>query len=71
MKTKGKPTVSTMISLLAIAAIGGVAVTLQAQFMGLMDKQLGTLESIFITYCGGGLLIGLAMLVTRGGNLAN
>jgi transporter family-2 protein len=38
--------------------------------MGLMDKQIGTLESIFITYGGGGLLIGLAMLLSRGGNLA-
>nr|QIV52824.1 DMT family transporter [uncultured bacterium] len=61
---------NTMIPLLAIAAIGGIAVTLQAQFMGLMDKQIGTLESIFITYGGGGLLIGLAMLLSRGGNLA-
>ena len=38
--------------------------------MGLMDKQIGTLESVFITYGGGGLLIGLAMLLNRGGNLA-
>lgn len=61
---------NTTTALLVIAAIGGIAVTLQAQFMGLMDKQIGTLESIFITYCGGGLLIGLAMLLSRGGNLA-
>lgn len=61
---------NTMIPLLVIAAIGGIAVTLQAQFMGLMDKQIGTLESIFITYGGGGLLIGLIMLLSRGGNLA-
>ena len=38
--------------------------------MGLMDKQIGTLESVFITYGGGGLLIGLIMLFGRGGNLA-
>jgi len=50
--------------------IGGISITLQAQFMGLMDRQIGTLESIFITYGGGGLLIGLAMLLSRGGNLA-
>ena len=61
---------NTMIPLVVIAAIGGIAVTLQAQFMGLMDKQIGTLESIFITYGGGGLLIGLAMLFNRGGNLS-
>lgn len=61
---------NTLIPLIVIAAIGGIAVTLQAQLMGLMDKQIGTLESIFITYGGGGLLIGLAMLLSRGGNLA-
>lgn len=55
--------------LLTVAAIGGVAVTLQGQFMGIMDRQLGTLESVFITYGSGGLIIGLIMLAARGGNL--
>jgi transporter family-2 protein len=45
-------------------------VALQAQFMGLMDKQVGTLESVFITYGVGGLVVSLAMLIVRGGNLA-
>lgn len=61
---------STSLPLILIAAAGGVAVTLQAQFMGVMDKQIGTLESVFITYGTGGLLVGLAMLINRGGNLA-
>jgi len=61
---------NTLIPLIIIAAIGGIAVNLQAQFMGLMDKQIGTLESVFITYGGGGLLIGLIMVLSRGGNLA-
>ncbi|BBO70370.1 membrane protein [Desulfosarcina alkanivorans] len=56
--------------LIIVAAIGGIAVAIQAQFMGLMDKQIGTLESMFITYGSGGLLVGLAMLINRGGNLA-
>ncbi|MEJ2749317.1 MAG: DMT family transporter, partial [Anaerolineae bacterium] len=38
--------------------------------MGVMDQSLGTLESVFITYGSGGLLMGLAMLLLRGGNLA-
>ena len=59
-----------MIPVVVIAAIGGIAVTLQAQLMGVRDKQIGTMESIFITYGGGGLLIGLAMLLSRGGNLS-
>ena len=56
--------------LLMVVSIGGVAVALQAQFMGLMDHNIGTLESVFITYGSGGLLIGLTMLLLRGGNLS-
>jgi transporter family-2 protein len=55
--------------LAVVAAIGGLATALQAHFMGLMDKRLGTLESVFITYFGGGVLIALVMLIQRGGNL--
>lgn len=61
---------NTLIPLIMIAAIGGIAITLQGQFMGIMDKQIGTLGSVFITYGSGGLLIGLIMLLSRGGNLA-
>ena len=53
-----------------LALIAGIAVTLQGQFMGVMDKQLGTLESVFITYVGGGLLVSLLMIIMRGGKLA-
>ena len=57
-------------ALLIIAAvIGGVTVALQAQMMGLLDKGIGTLEGVFITYAGGGLLITLAMIFMGGGNL--
>ena len=54
---------------LIIAVIGGVTVTLQGQFMGLIDKGIGTRESVFITYVSGGLLAGVVMLASRGGNL--
>ncbi|TVO68858.1 DMT family transporter [Sedimenticola selenatireducens] len=52
-----------------VAVVGGIAVALQAQLMGLLDRQLGTVESVFITYGSGGLLIGLIILFMRGGNL--
>jgi len=55
--------------LASVTALGGVATALQAHFMGLMDKRLGTLESVFITYFSGGVLIGLIVLIQRGGNL--
>ena len=57
--------------LIFLAFIAGLAVTLQGQFMGLMDRALGTKESIFITYASGGLIITLLMLATGGVNLKN
>jgi transporter family-2 protein len=38
--------------------------------MGMMDKSIGTLESMFITYASGGVLIAFAMLAARGGRLS-
>jgi len=61
--------VTTPIFLVFLAVLGGIAGTLQAQFMGVMDQNLGTVESMFITYGSGGLIIGLAMLFLGGGNL--
>lgn len=54
---------------LVAVATGGVQ-ALQASAMGTQQARMGTLESMFITYGSGGLLIGLAMLATRGANLA-
>ena len=62
---------ASLIPVIIIATIGGIAITVQAQFLGLMDKNIVTLESMFITYGSGGLLIGLAMLMNRGGNFSN
>lgn len=57
------------VLLVIVAVISGAAITLQSQCMGLMDQGIGTQESMFITYAGGGLLISLLMLASRGGNL--
>src|SRR3989304_3642463 len=54
---------------LVAVATGGVQ-ALQASAMGIQQARMGTLESMFIPYGSGGLLIGLAMLATRGANLA-
>ncbi len=60
-----------LLVLLLVAAIGGVAVTLQGQLMGIVDKNVGTVESVFITYGVGGLIVGIAMMFLRGGNLSS
>lgn len=51
------------VILVAIAVIGGIAVTLQGQFMGLMEQSIGSRESVFITYVGGGLVVILISIV--------
>jgi len=51
--------------------MGGVAIALQGQFMGLLDRALGTVSSVFITYVGGGLVITMLLIAFRGGNLKN
>jgi transporter family-2 protein len=55
--------------LLAVAVVGGAAIAIQAQLMGVMDRRLGTLESVFVTYAGGALLVLLAVVWARGGHL--
>jgi bacterial/archaeal transporter family-2 protein len=54
----------------AAAVLCGVAVAVQAQFTGVMQRQMGTLEATFITYFSGGMVIGLVMLFARGGDLS-
>jgi transporter family-2 protein len=60
---------NSYFGLIIIAVVGGVTVALQGQFMGLIDKGIGTRESVFITYASGGILTGIIMLASRGGNL--
>ena len=61
----------SLYGLVGVVALGGIATALQAHFMGILDKRIGTLESVFITYFGGGLLIGVIMLIQRGGHLGS
>jgi transporter family-2 protein len=60
---------TNLATLVILATIGGAAITLQGQFMGLMDQGMGTRESVFITYAGGGILAGIVMLAFGGTNL--
>ncbi len=52
-----------------LAIVGGVAVTVQGQFMGAMTQIMGPKESMFITYASGGILITLFTLATGAGHL--
>ena len=61
---------SNTFFVILVVIIGGVAAVFQAQFNGIMDKGMGTLESVFVTYGVGGIVIALIMLFMRGGNLS-
>jgi len=61
--------VNSFTLLVIVAVVSGIAITLQAQFMGHLDKSFGSLESVFLTYGSGAVIIGLIMLAMRGGNL--
>jgi len=56
--------------LVILAIVGGIAVALQGNFMGIMDQRIGSKESVFITYVSGGVLAALMMIVARGGHLS-
>ena len=60
---------SSFTVLAIVAAVAGVAMAAQAQLMGHLDRSVGTIESVFITYGTGAIVIGLIMLAMRGGNL--
>ena len=60
---------SSFTVLAIVAAVAGVAMAAQAQFMGHLDRSMGTIESVFLTYGTGAVVIGLIMLAMRGGNL--
>ncbi len=56
--------------LVILSILGGIAVALQGQFMGILDQRIGSEESVFITYSGGGVLAVLMMMIARGGHLS-
>lgn len=53
-----------------IAVLGGIAITIQGQMMAVMDRALGTFESVFITYITGAATLGLMLLLFRNNNLS-
>jgi transporter family-2 protein len=51
--------------LIAVAVIAGIAVALQGQFMGTLDRTLGSAASVLITYGVGGVIATLLWLMRR------
>jgi len=62
---------NSSIGLVAIAVLGGTAVALQGQFMGMMDRKIGTSGALFVNYASGVLVAGIIILILQGGTLKN
>ena len=60
----------TLVVVVLIAVLGGLAGALQSQFLGVMEERVGTLASTFVTYAGGGLAVTILMVVFQGNRLS-
>jgi transporter family-2 protein len=60
----------SLVWVIVVAALGGLAGALQSQFLGVMEQRVGTIASTFVTYGGGGLAITVLMLAFQGGRLS-
>lgn len=56
----------SLVVVVVVAILGGLAGSLQSQFLGVMEQRVGTLASTFVTYAGGGLAIAVLMLIFQG-----
>jgi len=61
----------SMILVIMIAAGGGMAISLQSLFSGVIGDKLGILESVFIVHLVGLLLASALLLLAGGGNIAS
>jgi transporter family-2 protein len=57
---------NNLLVVAGIAVVAGVAVALQSQFMGAMDRAVGTATSVLITYGSGGVIALVIWLGRRG-----
>jgi transporter family-2 protein len=61
----------SMILVVLVGVVGGLAGALQGQLLGIMEDKAGTLMSTFVTYAGGGLAAALIVLIVGGARLSD
>ncbi len=59
----------TIILVILIGLIGGVAVGVQGPLSSMLTHRLGVMESIFIVHVGGAIVIAVPLILRGGGNL--
>jgi transporter family-2 protein len=60
----------SILLIILVGLIGGIAVGLQGPMASMISQRLGIFESVFIVHIGGALIALLPMLVNGGGKLA-
>lgn len=61
----------TLIPIIIVGLLSGVAVGIQSPLASMITQRLGMLESIFIIHIGGALIVLVPIIFLRGGNLGN
>jgi transporter family-2 protein len=61
--------VESILLIIAIGLIGGIAVGLQSPMASMITQRLGIFESIFIIHIGGAIIALIPLLVYSGGKL--
>ncbi len=61
----------TLLLIIFIGLIGGMAVGVQAPLSSMLTQRLGVLESIFIVHVGGALAVLIPLIFYGGGKLSN
>jgi transporter family-2 protein len=60
----------SIIVIILIGLVGGVAVGIQAPLSSMLSQRLGVLESIFIVHLGGALVVLIPLLLYGGGKIS-
>ena len=61
----------SIIVIILIGLMGGVAVGIQAPLSSMISQRLGVMESVFIVHLGGAIAVLIPLLIYGGGKLGN
>ena len=61
----------SIIVIILVGLVGGVAVGIQAPLSSMISQRLGVMESIFIIHLGGAIAVLIPLLIYGGGKLGN
>lgn len=62
---------STLLIIIVIGLLGGIAVGVQSPLSSMIGTRLGSMESVFIIHLGGAIVSGIFLLARGGGKLAD